>query len=71
MSFGDPHIPPGDADRGFKIKESAGTHARAHKKISNLQKLHGVSVEGRRANQSLGWVKAGGGRCMQEEEEEE
>ena len=36
------------------------------KKISNLQKLHGVSVEGCRANQSLGWVTAEGGRCVQE-----
>lgn len=43
-------------------------HTHTHTQISNVQKLHGVSVEGCRVNQSLGWL--GGGRCIQEEEEE-
>lgn len=54
-------------------KKAEGKHShreerRKNTHTSNLQKLHGVSVEWCRANQSLGWVKAGGGRCMQEEE---
>lgn len=51
-----------------KLREAetnTDTHRReegGRKKISNLQKLHGVSVEGCRANQSLGRVTAEGGR---------
>lgn len=63
MYFGDSLNPPGDADRGVKkLKKSEGGRGEdaQHTKIRSPQRLHGVSVEGCRANQSLGWVKARG-----------